>query len=280
MINDLPASIHTKCKIFADDTKIYASTSQSHVLQNDLHSIISWCDEWQMNLNVSKCKVLHIGRSNPFNRYFEDSTKSNALHTIDSEKDLGVHFDQMLNFDVHICACIKKANRLIGIVYRSFKHLDMSSFVALYKTIIRTGLEYGNCIWNPIFKRQSVLIENVQRRATKLLPSISHLSYADRLKFLQLPSLKYRRLRGDLIQLYKIVHNQYNVDANEFYTFSQITSTRGARLKIYVEGCNSNIRHNSFIFRTVHYWNKLNDDTKICNTINAFKNAIDKDGRI
>ena len=83
----------------------------------------------------------------------------------------------------------------------------------IYKSMVRSVLEYANCIWSPIFKRQSIVLENVQRRATRMLPNLQYFSYEDRLRYLNLPSLKYRRIRGDLIQLFKIVHNIDNLDA-------------------------------------------------------------------
>ena len=94
-----------------------------------------------------------------------------------------------------------------------------------------------------------------------------------------LPSLKFRRLRGDLIQLYKLAHNKYNVDHQHFFTFSPVTSTRGAKLKIFVDRCNSGIRQNSSVIRTVKYWNNLTDKAKTSETTNSFKNAIDTELR-
>ena len=67
-------------------------------------------------------------------------------------------------------------------------------------------MEYGNVIWHPIFKRQSKNLENVQRKATKILKEIKNLSYEERLKFLNLPSIKYRQTRSDIMQTFRIIH--------------------------------------------------------------------------
>ena len=69
----------------------------------------------------------------------------------------------------------------------------------LYKSLGRPHLEYGQEIWSPYLVKQSKLIENVQRRATNLILNIKHLKYEERLCYLNLPNLKYRRLRGDMI---------------------------------------------------------------------------------
>ena len=143
--------------------------------------------------------------------------------------------------------------------------------------MVRSILEYANCIWSPIFKRQSVIIENVQRRATRMLPDLFHMSYDDRLRYLKIPSLKYRRIRGDLIQLFKIVHNIDNVDASKFFKFSHNTSTRGDKFKIFLERYNTNIRKNYFISRTINLWNSLSFKSKNSGCLNGFKNAIDRE---
>ena len=91
---------------------------------------------------------------------------------------------------------INKANRLLGIIRRSFCALDNTSFTLLYKAIVRPHLEYAATIWNPSKKGYIDDLEEVQRRATKLLQNISHLSYPERLAALSLPALEYRRIRG------------------------------------------------------------------------------------
>ena len=204
-INDISDNVNSTCKIFADDTKIYSSSKNSHILQDDLNNILEWSRKWQLYFNISKCKVMHIGKNNPKHVYHINDNMYNVLNSTDSERDLGVMFDCNLNFDVHINTCVTKASKMIGIINRSFVYMNTMMFLTMYKSIIRPLLEYGNCIWSPLFKRQSIVIENVQRRATKLIPIISEWSYVDRLRYLKLPSLKYRRQRGDLIQLYKIV---------------------------------------------------------------------------
>ena len=69
--------------------------------------------------------------------------------------------------------------------------------------MVRPHLEYANQVWAPRYQRQIDVLENVQSRATRLIPGLKHLSYEDRLKYIKLPILTYRRLRGDLIEVYK-----------------------------------------------------------------------------
>ena len=276
-INDLPDNVNSVCRIFADDTKIYSHAGNSELLQNDLFSLFKWSVDWQMAFNISKCKVMHVGKNNPSTAYFVDKETSDCLSVVESEKDLGVIFDTNLHFDEHVYASVNKANRMIGIIYRSFSCMNITMFLSLYKTIIRPILEYGNCIWSPLFIRQSIILEKVQRRATRLLNELNDLSYVERLQHLKLPTLKYRRIRGDLIQMYKIVHGIDNLDYRSFFSYSHINFTRGDKYKIFVSFTSSRIRHNYFISRTVTIWNKLQFKTKDSKSINSFKNSIDRE---
>ena len=113
-------------------------------------------------------------------------------------------FDTDLKFDLHVNSVVNKANKVLGLIKRNFSDLDESSLVLLFKSLIRPLLEYGQPIWSPYLIKQSRIIENVQRRATKLIHTIKDLSYEERLEYLKLPSLKYRRIRRDLIQVYKL----------------------------------------------------------------------------
>ena len=83
----------------------------------------------------------------------------------------------------------------------------------------RPHLEYGATVWNPHFKKQITLIENVQRRATKQIPGLAHLSYLERLQLLKLPTLQYRRYRGDMIEMYKLSHGHYGEAATRSFHF-------------------------------------------------------------
>ena len=69
---------------------------------------------------------------------------------------------------------------------------------------MRPHIEYAQSVWSPYLKKHIHMIENVQRRARKVIPGFIKISYEERLKKLKLPTLKYHRLRGDMIEVYKI----------------------------------------------------------------------------
>ena len=88
---------------------------------------------------------------------------------------------------------VKKANRNLGIINRTFSYLDKTVFLNLYKSIVRPHLEYASTVWSVLYKKDCVSFENVQRRATRMVHShsIRHLNYSDRMRELGLPSLQY-----------------------------------------------------------------------------------------
>ena len=117
------------------------------------------------------------------------------------QRKIGITFDTELKFRKHINDCINKGNRVTGLLRRPCLHITSKSFSKLYMTIIRPHLEYENIIWSPRFKKDIDAVERVQKRATKLVYIVRHLSNPERLKALQLPSLTYRRFRGDMIEV-------------------------------------------------------------------------------
>ena len=100
-------------------------------------------------------------------------------------------------------------------------------FLDLYKTLVRPHLEYATPIWTPLYKKDSIMLENVQRRATRLVKALSGLTYQERLLELGLQSLEYRRLRADVIEVYKIINQIDKINIDKFFTFAQNAGTRG-----------------------------------------------------
>lgn len=275
-INDLPDIVQSTCKVFADDTKLYDVPQRYQTIQNDIDNLQKWSDKWNLYFNVSKCKVLHMGKNNPRHDYsmmVNDEMKT--VMKCEEEKDLGVTFDDHLSFDKHIQNIINKANKMLGIIKRTFSYLDNDTFTKLYKALVRPHLEYANVIWHPYLKRQSAALERVQRRATKLVKALKNMTYVERLRVLNLPTLKSRRLRGDLIRTYKIFQGIDNVKVESFFKKSTTDVTRKNTDKIFIEFSKTNIRKHSFSNRVAPSWNTLSDVVKNAQTINTFKNLLD-----
>ena len=144
---------------------------------------------------------MHLGKSQGGFKY--TMTKDDhpiELEITTLEKDLGVHVDPSLTFSAHC---------LLGLIRRSYTYIDGDSLVKLLTALVRPHLEYANAVWYPVYKKDSTLLENVQRRATKLVPGLRDEPYETRLQQLKLPSLQYRRVRGDMIELFKHITGTY-----------------------------------------------------------------------
>ncbi len=126
----------------------------------------------------------------------------------------------------------------MGMIRRTFTFLDKEIFLKLFTSLVRPIIKYGNCVWSPSLQYHIRDIENVQRRATILLPGMYNLEYEIRLKRLNLPSLAFRQLRGDMIETYKYCQGFYQVEKKPFVLmreFNQGTATRDHGFKIKKE---------------------------------------------
>ena len=140
-----------------------------------------------------KCKVMHLGHSNPRSSY---SMGGEELTASSQEKDLGVLIDDSLEFGKHIKEIVNKANRILGLIRIGFDCLNKEIFMNLYPALVRPLLEYCVQVWSPHKRKHVNLIEGVQRRATKLVPELKNLPYEERLKKLGLTTLEDRRIKG------------------------------------------------------------------------------------
>ncbi|CAF0783566.1 unnamed protein product [Brachionus calyciflorus] len=178
------------------------------------------------------------------------------------EKDLGVMISNDLKWANHVNYGVNKANRMLGMIKRAFKYIDCKSFLLLYQALVRPHLDYAVSVWNPYLKQDINLIEKVQERATKMVKPLKHLSYEERLAKLGLSSLETRRIRGDLIQFFKIINGYENVKFKNGINFSISNySNRRNKYKLTKENNkNCRARENFFTNRVVNNWNKLPND--------------------
>ena len=107
--------------------------------------------------------------------------KREKLEFITKEKDLGVIIDHKLNFSSHIVTQVKKANKMMGLIRRSYIHLDITSFRYLFNSLVRPHIENCVSIWYPLLKKDEKLIENVLRRGTQLIPGLYDKGHNERL---------------------------------------------------------------------------------------------------
>jgi len=157
--------------------------------------------------------VSYAKRSMIENKYYvTDEGESRYFKRVENMKDLGVIFDCRLDFQAHIHEQVNKAYIVLGVIKRNFMQLNRETFVNLYKAMVRPHIEYASSVWSPFKLTDIKAVEKVQVRATKLVIGLESLPYCERLQKLKSPTLKYRRLRGDMIEVYKILTCQN--DAN------------------------------------------------------------------
>jgi hypothetical protein len=280
-INDLPEAVSSVCSMYADDTKVYntvRNTSQQLQLQDDLDSLVDWADKWQLRFNADKCKVIHLGKNNEQQDYSMRRHGCNdrvMMSKSTMEKDLGVNVDNELKFSKHIEAQVNKANKRLGLIRRSYEYIDAEAMKLLFVAVVRPNLEFGNAVWSPKLEKDKNLVESVQRRATRIIPGLKGKPYEERLKIMKLPSLRYRRLRGDLIEVYKYTHGLYKVPEG-LLEFETRTNTRGHGYKLKKLRCNTSMRQHFFSLRVTDMWNSLPDSIVDAPSVNAFKNRLDE----
>ena len=154
-----------------------------------------------------------------------------SLSKDSEEKDLRIIFLENLKFDKQILESVGKANKILGLIKRFFVCLDCELFLKLYKSLVRPIVDYGNVIWYAYTKKNKKLIENIQRRATRMIPELKGILNTDRLSKFKLFSMDYKRKKGNMIQLFKILNGFENIDEQTMFTFSSST-TRGHSKKL------------------------------------------------
>ena len=173
-INDLPDVNCGLCNtlLFADDAKLYKYISgigDATILSGCCENFSAWSKYWLMSLNVDKCKVLTITNKQSANiidfKYCITSSLGIPveLEHIKDCKDLGVIFDTSLSFGNHIQEKTNTAFKMLGLIKQNVKDLDFASFILLYKTLVRSHLEYAVSVWNPYLKSFIYNLEKVKK---------------------------------------------------------------------------------------------------------------------
>uniref|UniRef100_A0A803TIG3 Reverse transcriptase domain-containing protein n=1 Tax=Anolis carolinensis TaxID=28377 RepID=A0A803TIG3_ANOCA len=259
-INDLDEGLEGTIIKFADDTKLggIANTPEDRSrIQNDLDRLERWTENNKMKFNRDKCKILHFGRKNGNQRYRLGNDA--WLDSSTCEKDLGILVDNKLNMSLQCDAAAKKANGILSCINRGIASRSREVLLPLYSALVRPHLE-SHCVqfWAPQLKGDVDKLESVQRRETKMIKGLENKPYEERLKELDMFRLQKRRLRGDMIAMYKYVNGSHREEGASLFSAALQTRTRNNGFKLQERRFHLNIRKNFLtVRRAVRQWNSL-----------------------
>lgn len=275
-INDIDSSVLSRLWKFADDTKtlgVVDNIDKVNSMREDVRKLYEWSIDWQIMFNLEKCKVMHIGVKNQNHDYTLGGLR---LSSTKEEKDLGVIVSDDIKSLSQCAAAVKKANRIVGMIRRNFKFKDKDVMIKLYKSLIRPHLEFCAQVWNPWLLKDIKLLEGVQRRFTKFICKDNvNKTYTERLQLCHLTSLETRRIRGGLIETFKIIRGFVDVDASEFFMRSD-RQGRGHCLKLVKPRAKLEVRRNYFNVSIIDVWNDLPEEAVVASNINSFKGLVDR----
>ena len=276
-ITNLFANNNCKCKLYADDLKLYSvleTSADCNILQQKLNAIYEWSSKWQLLISYKKCNVMYVGN---LEHSVQLLLNGNALPVANEVKDLGVIVDDKLTFNGHIDQIVQRAYSRANLIHKCFLSRDVRTLTRAFCVYVRPMLEYASCIWSPHLQNNVQKVESVQRKFTKRLLGFKSLDYKTRLLRLGLDSLEMRRLQQDLIYTYKILFGHVNVDANDFFVLSSSVHssfTRGHRYKLFPRCNRLDSRKYFFAERVLNPWNNLPaEDTNFSNITDFKKNC-------
>jgi hypothetical protein len=278
-VNELPDWIVSSMVMFADDTKVWREITRAEdarELQEDLNRLRTWAGTWLMQFNAEKCKVMHINHTLDTEYFMEKSGAVCKLGEVHEERDLGIMVSRELKTSLQCAKAAAKASSVLGMIRRHFEDLDGDSFLILYKGFVRPHLEYCVQAWSPHLRKDIDLMEKVQRRATKMVRGLKQHSYQRRLKVLGLQTLEQRRIRGDMIEVFKILTGREAVDPATYFVMAERKAvTRGHKYKLFKPRCRSVLRSSFFSQRVIDGWNGLPEEVVEAPSICSFKKRYD-----
>ena len=217
----------------------------------------------------------------PKNHGFTYTTGNQELQESEFEKDIGVLIQKNLRPSLQCAKAAKTANAVLAQISRAVSYRDKNTFLRLFRTYVRPHLDYCAPAYSPWTLGDKEILEKVQRRAIGMVSNFKGRTYEEKLAEAGMTTLEARRLRGDLLQAYRVLNQVDDVDPSKWFKMSQdrngAMSTRhtGGHLNVERKEANGDIRRNFWSIRVVDPWNSLPEEVKKAKSLDDFKNGID-----
>ena len=289
-VNDLETKIkNSKMNSFADDTRISKKISTQgdcDLLQQDLECVIVWSEENNMQLHEDKFELICyrtpaakiLAEALPFMADVTKYTTPNGT-TIERSplvRDLGVSMSEELSWTPHINIMVDKARQISSWVLGVFRDRSKPVMLQLYKSLIRSRVEYCCPLWNPTKIADIQSIESIQRQFTRRIRGFKDTNYWDRLKELRLCSLQRRRERYMIIHVWRILQGICPNDISMVFRNNQrlgikiVLPSLNKQASVSAKSCYDN----SFSVRAGKLWNLLPREVNTLTDLNAFKVSL------
>ena len=158
----------------------------------------------------------------------------------------------------------------INRIQRSFISRSPKFLKDAYRTYVRPIIEYNNEVWNPVYIGDQTKLEKIQNKMTKLMNFGEILRPEERNRIMNLTTHKERRLRGDLITIYK------NIDDDQLFTKKSNNRTRNHSKAIFHRRAKKDLKQHCISHRAISEWNSLPEHIIQSPNVNSFKSNLDK----
>ena len=275
-INDISDNLTpgTTARLFADDCVIYrpiSSPTDRHILQNDIDTLHSWSNTWQMHFNPSKCNMMHIstkGNSPPHPYHLAGV----QLEAVREHRYLGVTFSDSLSWNQHVDAQCRKASRILGLLRRTLGRCGQATKATAYKSLARPYLEYSASAWDPHTLHNTKQLEQVQRRAARFVTNTysTYERVTPLLVRLHWQPLQVRRMAARLAIFYRVVNNSLPIPSTHITLATRQTRSANPLKYQHLYTRIDQYRY-SFFPRTIIQWNILPTQVVLAPSIDTFK---------